>query len=68
MRGYIMTVIPKNINIENIIDAIKEIDLKRLNKVSISESRKYDLIYEGKRYPLKYVLSLANKFANGEEL
>jgi len=58
--------IPKNITTKNILKAILEID-----KDSIPpnrHSKKYNLYFEGKPYPPKYVLSIANKYANGEEL
>jgi len=32
------------------------------------ESKKFDLVYNSKHYPPKYVISIANKYANGEEL
>jgi len=58
--------IPSNIKREHIIKAIQEIDS---NGIPLGrESRKFSLIFEVKQYPPKYVLSLANKFANGEEL
>ena len=58
--------IPSNIERGHIIKAIWEIDS---NGILLGrESRSFLLIFEGKRYPPKYVLSLANKFANGEEL
>ena len=58
--------IPKNIRKEHILKAIKEID--RSGTPSARKSRKFYLIYKGKPYPVKYVISLANKYANGEEL
>jgi hypothetical protein len=58
--------IPANIESEHIIKAIREIDLNRVPPGR--ESRSFLLIFEGKQYPPKYVLSQANKFANGEEL
>jgi hypothetical protein len=58
--------IPSNIEREHIIKAIREIDSNGI--LPGRESRSFLLIFEGKRYPPKYVLSLANKFANGEEL
>lgn len=61
-----MTVIPGNIEREHIIIALNEIDIKGYE--SEHNSTKYDIIHNGKRYPPKYVLSLANKFANGKEL
>ena len=58
--------IPSNIEREHIIKAIRDIDSNGI--LAGRESRSFLLIFEGKRYPPKYVLSLANKFANGEEL
>ena len=55
--------IPENITREHIIQAIKEIDINGYSEKNAS--RKYDLLYNGKRYPPKVVISLANKFANG---
>lgn len=58
--------IPKNINREHIIKAIEEIE-----KVGIPDdriSKKFLLEYNGKYYPPKYTISLANKYANGKEL
>ena len=58
--------IPSNIEREHIIKAIREIDSNGI--LPGRESRSFLLIFEGKRYPPKYVLSLANKFVNGEKL
>src|SRR4030067_1817268 len=58
--------IPKNIDREHIIRAIREIDSDGVPPSR--ESRNFFLSFEGREYPPKYVLSLANKFANGEEL
>ncbi|MEX2752604.1 MAG: hypothetical protein Q6366_012080, partial [Candidatus Freyarchaeota archaeon] len=58
--------IPRNINREHIIKAMGEI-----RKIGVSEgrsSKKFLLEYEGEFYPPKYTISLANKYANGEEL
>ena len=55
--------IPENITREHIIQALKEIDIQGYSEKNAS--RKYDLLYNGKRYPPKVVISLANKFANG---
>lgn len=56
--------IPKEINVEHILKAIAEIDRVGIRR----KSTKYQLFYDGKRYPPKDVISLANKFANGREL
>lgn len=58
--------IPLNIEKEHIIKAIREIDSNGIP--SGRQSRKFCIRFEGKQYSPKYVLSLANKFANGEEL
>ncbi|MFB2120826.1 McrB family protein [Parapedobacter sp. 2B3] len=58
--------IPKNIKKKHLLEAIKEIDDK--GAPSDAQSLYYDLIYNGKEYPPKLVVSLANKFANGIEL
>lgn len=62
-----MSNIPNNINKEHIISAIQEI----VNK-GISNSRRnateYALLYNNKEYPPKYVISIANKYVNNEEL
>jgi hypothetical protein len=58
--------IPPNISVEHIIRALEDIDNN-----GIPESRMatyYYLSYKGKRYPPKYVISIANKYANGSEL
>lgn len=58
--------IPSNIEKEHIIKAIREIDSNGIP--SGRQSRKFYITFKGKQYSPKYVLSLANKFANGEEL
>ena len=58
--------IPGNINRDHIIMAIKEIDENGVPKKR--HSRKYLLEFNGRHYPPKYVISLANKYANGHEL
>ena len=58
--------IPKNITYEHIIQALNEID-----EIGFNEGREsvvYKLIFNGKLYPPKYVISTANKYANGSEL
>lgn len=58
--------IPQNIIREHILQAIQEINSA---KIPINrESVNYDLFFEGNRYPPKYVISIANKYANGQEL
>jgi len=58
--------IPKNITRNNILNAIKEINKKDIPKGRTS--RKFKLSYEGNVYPPKYIISLANRYANGKEL
>ncbi len=58
--------IPQNITKEHVRQAAAQIDMEG---VPIErEPKEYHVIVDGKRYPLMYVVSLANKFANGEEL
>lgn len=55
----------ENISKEHLLEAI---DFINENGVpSGRQSFKYDLVHEGKHYPPLYVVSLANKFATGEE-
>jgi hypothetical protein len=57
--------IPKNIIKDHVIRAIQKIDSKGVPERR--ESTRFSLSYEGKYYPPKYVISIANIFANGEE-
>ena len=58
--------IPKNIKREHVIKAIEEI--KRNGILKGRNSKKFLLEFNGEYYPPKYVISLANKYANGEIL
>jgi len=58
--------IPTEITEEHILLAIEEIDRKGVP--AKRESTKYNLIYKGKEYPPKYVISRACFYATGEEL
>lgn len=58
--------IPRNICREYILKAIDEIEVKGVPKGR--KPKKFYLWYKGKDYPPKYVVSLANMFANGTEL
>ena len=58
--------IPENILKQHILSAIEEIERDGVR--SGRQSSTYDLKYNGKFYPPKLVVSLANKYANGEEL
>lgn len=61
-----ITMIPKNIRREHITKAIDEVE--RFGLPQGRKSRKFCLEYDGKHYPPKYIISLANKYASGEEL
>ncbi len=58
--------IPKNIKREHIIKAIEEIE--KVGTPKGRSSKKFLLEYNNKHYSPKYVISLANKYANGKEL
>jgi hypothetical protein len=58
--------IPKNIKREHILKAIEEI--KRVGTPKDRNSMKFLLRYNDKDYSPKYVISLANRYANGKEL
>ena len=58
--------IPDNITKEHLEKAIKEIDRDGIRKGRHSST--YDLIHNGKSYPPKLIISIANRFANGLEL
>lgn len=57
--------IPDNIAREHILKAIEYIDENGVPQKR--QSTKYDLLYKEKRYPPKYVISIANKYINGKE-
>ncbi|MBU6994425.1 HNH endonuclease [Ferrovum myxofaciens] len=57
--------IPKGLHHEHFKQAATEID--RNGVPAERRSVYYDLVIEGKRYPPKYIVSLAAKFATGEE-
>ncbi|SHK69112.1 AAA family ATPase [Epilithonimonas mollis] len=59
--------IPENITKAHILQGIKDIDSEGIKSLH-TMSKIYDLIYEDKVYPPKLVISLANKYANGEVL
>jgi len=58
--------IPKNITKEHIIKAIEEIENSKIP--ALRTSKKFLLKYNGKAYPPKYVVSLANEYANSKRL
>lgn len=51
---------------KHVLKALSEIDKNDVPKRR--QSKKYDLYHDGKTYPPKYVLSIATKYATGEEL
>ena len=57
---------PKNITSEHIQKAISEIIVENIPPQRLEQH--YSLIENGKTLPPKYVISIANKFANGIEL
>ncbi|WP_175059859.1 hypothetical protein [Thermococcus sp. 2319x1] len=58
--------IPKNISQEHVLRAIEEIDRKGI--LGKFKAINTFLVYNGRVYPPKYVITLANKYANGEFL
>ncbi len=59
--------IPIEINEDHILKALKEI--KAMREIPVRrKSTKYFLHHDNFDYPPKYVISIANKFAKGEEL
>ncbi len=58
--------IPDNITREAVLQAIAEIDSEGIPLRR--NSRIYHLVLNGRSYPPKYVISLANKYVNGYEL
>jgi 5-methylcytosine-specific restriction protein A len=58
--------IPREIRAEHVRAAIAEIER---NGVPLRrQSTRYHLVYQGRRYPPKYVVSLAARHATGREL
>jgi 5-methylcytosine-specific restriction protein A len=58
--------IPQNITKDHILKALEKIDEEGFPESR--ESTKFELIYNSKSYPPKYVITIANTFANGQEL
>lgn len=58
--------IPNNITREVVIKAMQDIDENGVPKNRVS--KKYHVTHEGKQYPPKYVISVANRIINGAEL
>lgn len=58
--------IPKTIEKKHILKAINE--LKNIRISNSRNSRKFILEYQGNNFSPKYIISIANKYANGKEL
>lgn len=58
--------IPKNIKREHIFKAMEEV--KILGVPENRNSKKFRLNHKDRNYPPKYIISLANKYANDKEL
>ena len=58
--------LPSNINKDHLIKAIEKIDSDGIP--NDADSKFYDVVYNGKKYPPKVIVSYANIFANGEEI
>jgi len=58
--------IPKNISREHVLKAIEEV--KRIGIPKGRGSKKFLMEFNSNYYPPKYIISMANKYANGEEL
>ena len=57
--------IPKNLTRQDILQAIKKVDA---NGIPLDRhSTKWSVLHDGKHYPPKYLVSIANIFRNGEE-
>ena len=58
--------IPQNIQRIDVLRAIQDIEYSGIPETR--HSTKWSLVYERKKYPPKYLISLANRYANGQEL
>jgi MoxR-like ATPase len=65
-RGSVHMAIPNNISTEHIIEALEQID--QMGVENLRAPTKFELLFDGKRYPPKEVLRFANEIANGNEL
>jgi hypothetical protein len=61
-----LTMIPNTITASHVVRAIAEIDKDGVP--TTRESKRYDLVHQGRRYPPKYVVSLAARYATGQPL
>ena len=60
--------IPNNISREHVLKVIQQIDTMTRKVPREREATKYCVLHNNTSYPPKYLISLANKFANGTEL
>lgn len=58
--------IPANIEREHIVSAIAEISKNGIPPNR--QARKHFVEHREKKFPVKYVISIANRYANGQEL
>ena len=58
--------VKKEVIKQHILQALNEID--RIGVPKRRQATKFNLYHDGKSYPPKYVLSLATKYATGQEL
>jgi len=58
--------VKREVSRQNILQALAEIDKSGVPKRR--QATKYNLYHDGKSYPPKYVVSLATKYATGQEL
>ncbi len=61
-----MPEVPQNISRDDLLRAIEEI--REHGVPAGAHSSTYDVVHEGERFPPKLVVSIANRFANGEDL
>jgi len=64
--NMVPNIIPEKIQRSHILKAIQ--DIQKHGYPPKKASTGYDLFYEGRRFPPKYVLSIAHKFVDGTEL
>ncbi len=55
--------IPNNITEQNVLDAIKDFNINGI-RYPLARSKKFDLVFNNQTYPPKYIISLANEYAN----
>lgn len=58
--------IENNISKQHVLKALEEIDKEGIP--NNRKSTKFEIIHNDKKYPPKYTLSLANRYANGKYL